>query len=184
MVALAQSDSAVHEDTRPDNNCDGDYTHNRLCYLDRTMNVRLWHKANCHCQCPLLGVKRTSRGHALMSANDPRGHQPSARLGHRLAVRVTSSSSSSSGTKPLPPHVGHCCSSFVPLSMTPSPLQAGQILVFTCAPPSRRSIGDQGLYGCLRSSHPAKWQPPEGPPRFLRSPECRVQPRPSYRPGS
>ena len=52
-------------------------------------------------------------------------------LGHRLAVRITSSSSSLSGTKPLPPHVGHCCSSSVPFSMTPSPLQSGQ--VFTCA---------------------------------------------------
>ena len=51
----------------------------------------------------------------------------------RLAVRVTSSSSSSSGTKPLPPHVGHCRSSSVPFSMTPSPLQSGQVLVFTCA---------------------------------------------------
>ena len=57
----------------------------------------------------------------------------SARLGHGPAVRVTSSSSSSSGTKPLPPHVGHCCSSSVPFSMTPSPLHSGQVLVFTCA---------------------------------------------------
>jgi hypothetical protein len=47
-------------------------------------------------------------------------------------VFITSSwSSSSSGTKPLPPHVGHCCSSSVPFSMTPSPLQSGQ--VFICA---------------------------------------------------
>src|SRR5947207_4021332 len=37
-----------------------------------------------------------------------------AGLGHQPAVRVTSSSSWSSGTKPLPPHVGHCCSSSVP----------------------------------------------------------------------
>jgi len=29
MVALAQSDSAIHEDTRPDDNCDVDYLHNR-----------------------------------------------------------------------------------------------------------------------------------------------------------
>ena len=43
----------------------------------------------------------------------------------------TSSSSLSSGTKPLPPHIGHCRSSSVPFSMTPSPLQSGQ--VFTCA---------------------------------------------------
>src|SRR5262249_36787899 len=27
-------------------------------------------------------------------------------------------------------------------------------------------------YGCLRSSFPAKWQPCEGPQRFLPSPEC------------
>jgi transposase len=32
-----------------------------------------------------------------------------------------------SGTKPLPPHLGHCCSSSVPFSMTPSPLQSGQV---------------------------------------------------------
>src|SRR5262245_18947982 len=38
---------------------------------------------------------------------------------------------SSSGTTPLPPHVGHCRSSSVPFSMTPSPLQSGQ--VFMCA---------------------------------------------------
>jgi len=31
-----------------------------------------------------------------------------------------------------PPHVGHCCSSSVPFSTTPSPLQSGQ--VFMCAP--------------------------------------------------
>ena len=54
-------------------------------------------------------------------------------MGRQLAVRVTSSSSSSSGTKPLPPHVGHCRSSSVPFSMTPSPLHSGQVLVFTCA---------------------------------------------------
>jgi hypothetical protein len=47
-------------------------------------------------------------------------------------VCITSSwPSSSSGTKPLPPHVGHCCSSSVPFSTTPSPLQSGQ--VFMCA---------------------------------------------------
>ena len=55
-----------------------------------------------------------------------------AGLYHQLAVRITPSlSPSSSGTKPLPPHVGHCCSSSVPFSMMPSPLQSGQ--VFTCA---------------------------------------------------
>jgi hypothetical protein len=37
MVALAQSDSAVYEDTRPgSNNCDGDYPHNCWWYLGRT----------------------------------------------------------------------------------------------------------------------------------------------------
>ena len=35
-------------------------------------------------------------------------------------------------TKPEPPHVGHCCSSSAPFSMTPSPLQSG--LVFMRAP--------------------------------------------------
>src|SRR6516225_4776353 len=55
------------------------------------------------------------------------------RIGHQPAVRVTSSSSFSSGTKPLPPHVGHCRSSSVPFSMTPSPLHSGQVFVFTCA---------------------------------------------------
>ena len=48
-------------------------------------------------------------------------------------VFITSSwPSSSSGTKPQPPHVGHCCSSSVPFSTTPSPLQSGQ--VFMLAP--------------------------------------------------
>src|SRR5215467_8148819 len=81
----------------------------------------------------------------------------------QLAVRVTSSSSSSSGTKPLPPHVGHCRSSSVPFSMTPSPLQSGQVLVFTCAslwsscepnPPTQRNapgkhrqLSDVGQFG-------------------------------------
>ena len=51
--------------------------------------------------------------------------------GYLMLVFITSSwSSSSSGTKPRPPHVGHCCSSSVP-STTPSPLQSGQ--VFMCA---------------------------------------------------
>jgi hypothetical protein len=50
-------------------------------------------------------------------------------------VCITSSwPSSSSGTKPLPPQVGHRCSSSVPFSMTPSPLQSGQ--VFKCEPHS------------------------------------------------
>jgi len=33
----------------------------------------------------------------------------------------------SSGTNPLPPQVGHRCSESVPFSMTPSPLQSGQV---------------------------------------------------------
>ena len=45
------------------------------------------------------------------------------------------------------------------------------------APLSQRSIGDQGLCGCLRPSRPAKWQAREGPPRFLQSPRCPFQPR-------
>jgi hypothetical protein len=36
MVALAQSDSAAPEDGRRGDNCDGDYPHNRWCYLGRT----------------------------------------------------------------------------------------------------------------------------------------------------
>src|SRR6516165_7152239 len=45
------------------------------------------------------------------------------------------------------------------------------------APPSRRSIADQGLHGCLTPNRPAKWQAREGPPRFLQSPRCPFQPR-------
>src|SRR6516162_5403991 len=103
-------------------------------------------------RCPLLRVKRTSAVHF-------------AGLDHQLAVRVTSSSSSSSGTKPLPPHVGHCRSSSVPFSMTPSPLQSGQVLVFTCAslwassraqtqcnaPGKHRQLSDVGQLGVMRS---------------------------------
>ena len=48
-------------------------------------------------------------------------------------VFITSSwPSSSSGTKPRPPHLGHCSSSSVPFSTTPSPLQSGQVSM--CAP--------------------------------------------------
>jgi hypothetical protein len=70
---------------------------------------------------------------SVMFAYDPKRTSAVhfAGLGHRLVVRITSSSSSLSGTKPLPPHVGHCCSSSVPFSMTPSPLHSGQ--VFKCA---------------------------------------------------
>ncbi len=53
------------------------------------------------------------------------------------AVRITPWSSSSLGTKPLPPHVGHCRSSSVPFSMTPSPLQSGQVFI-------RASCGHSG----------------------------------------
>jgi hypothetical protein len=43
-------------------------------------------------------------------------------------VFITSSLSSlSSGTNPLPPHVGHLCSLSVPFSITPSPLQSGHV---------------------------------------------------------
>jgi hypothetical protein len=103
---------------------------------------------------PRAGLGRTRRGDAqalgasvrcllvAQSGHSNRAHinrRPSAvyfaELRHQPAVRVTSSSSSSSGTTPLPPHVGHCCSSSVPFSMTPSPLHSGQ--VFTCASLSR-----------------------------------------------
>ena len=49
----------------------------------------------------------------------------------------TSSSSSLSGTKPQPPHVGHRCSSSVPLSTTPSPLQSGQVFICPSTPPKK-----------------------------------------------
>src|SRR5262245_9161304 len=42
---------------------------------------------------------------------------------------ISSWLSSSSGTKPLPPHVGHRRSSSVPFSTTPSPLQSGQVFM-------------------------------------------------------
>jgi hypothetical protein len=48
----------------------------------------------------------------------------------RLVFITSSWPSSSSGTKPQPPHVGHCCSSSVPFSMTPSPLQSGQVFMW------------------------------------------------------
>ena len=51
--------------------------------------------------------------------------------GRDVFITPSWSSSSSFGTKPLPPHVRHCCSSSVPFSMTPSPSQSGQ--VFMCA---------------------------------------------------
>src|SRR5262245_10300085 len=71
--------------------------------------------------------------------------------------RITSSSSSSSGTKPLPPHVGHCRSSSVPFSTTPSPLQSGQ--VFMCAPhknttAGRMRVASANAYGSANSPSP------------------------------
>src|SRR5215207_2879518 len=55
-------------------------------------------------------------------------------------------SSLSSGTKPLPPHVGHCFSSAVPLSMTPSPLQSGQVFLSASrSPPVPRRARFDGL---------------------------------------
>jgi Trypsin-like peptidase domain len=62
--------------------------------------------------------------------NNPYGRRYEGSVTWR-AETVATGQLSSSGTKPLPPHVGHCCSSSVPFSTTPSPLQSGQ--VFTCA---------------------------------------------------
>jgi hypothetical protein len=45
------------------------------------------------------------------------------------------------------------------------------------APPSRRSIGGQGLPGCLRPSRPTTWGVREGPPRFLLLRRHRFQSR-------
>ena len=60
------------------------------------------------------------------------GHVRFALSGRGSDVFMISSwPSSSSGTKPLPPHVGHRCSSSAPFSTTRSPLQSGQ--VFMCA---------------------------------------------------
>jgi len=56
---------------------------------------------------------------------------PQGAVGHVIVLITSSWSPSSSGTKPHPPHVGHRCSSSAPFSMTPSPLQSGQ--VFMCA---------------------------------------------------
>src|SRR5215470_10251038 len=57
----------------------------------------------------------------------------------------------------------------------PQPVRYGRIRM--SAPPSRRSTADQGLHGCLRPNRPAKCQVREGPPRFLQSPRCPLQPR-------
>src|SRR6516164_7775821 len=102
---------------RESNHSDGITDQKSLQRTSATKSAQSGHPRALN-QCPLLGVKRTSAVHF-------------AGLDHQPAVRVTSSSSSSSGTKPLPPHVGHCCSSSVPFSTTPSPLQSGQ--VFKCA---------------------------------------------------
>jgi len=95
--------------------------------------VRYWHKADFSTASIVsaLSGKAEIGTWPYMSVPDPSRTLAVAGLGRQLAVHVTSSSSSSSGTKPLPPHLGHCCSSSVPFSMTPSPLQSGQ--VFTCA---------------------------------------------------
>ena len=56
----------------------------------------------------------SSWGHSLPACRLPQ----QAQFG--CLVCITSSwPSSSSGTKPQPPHVGHCCSSSVPFSATP-----------------------------------------------------------------
>jgi len=42
MDALAQSESFVHEDTRPGDNCDGDCFHNCQCYLGRKLRPNIF----------------------------------------------------------------------------------------------------------------------------------------------
>jgi hypothetical protein len=76
-----------------------------------------------------LGSTRFSSGAVAL---DQRGFAVLAAA--RALVLITSSlflSSLSSGTKPLPPHLGHCTSSSVPFSTTPSPLQSGQVFMST-----------------------------------------------------
>ena len=80
-------------------------------------------------------------------AGGPRS-QSAAQVQFGCLVCITSSwPSSSSGTKPEPPHVGHCCSSSVPFSMTPSPLQSGQ--VFMGAPHGDPTIAASIFAGAL-----------------------------------
>src|SRR6476620_5489885 len=74
-----------------------------------------------------------------------------------LVLITSSRPSPSSGTKPQPPHVGHCCSSSMPFSATPSPLQSGQ--VFMCAPRGMRTKGPAmwaGLSTHTHTSHSAE----------------------------
>jgi len=73
---------------------------------------------------------------------------------------------------PLLPAIGSCG------------LGVGPSWIRTPARPSRRSIGGQGLRGCLRSSHPAKLGVCEGPPRFLLLRRHRSRPRLSCYRGS
>ena len=88
-------------------------------------------------------TRRLRRGGAWSERDRPTGESARTKCERCLStaaqaqfgclVFITSSCwSSSSGTKPRPPHVGHCCSSSVPFSTTPSPLQSGQ--VFMCTP--------------------------------------------------
>ena len=71
-------------------------------------------------------------------------HQPCAYLiafaaprtvPNQLVLITSSLSSLSSGTNPLPPHVGHLCSLSVPFSITPSPLQSGHVFCAMWTPP-------------------------------------------------
>ena len=75
-------------------------------------------------------------------------------------------------TPPLLPAIGSCG------------LGVGPSRIRTPARPSRRSIGGQGLRGCLRSSHPAKSGVCEGPPQFLLLRRHRFRPRLSCYRGS
>jgi hypothetical protein len=104
-------------------------------------------------ECPLMAHSRqrslhrtclllTQSGHwgPTLWGDCPASPTAAARAQFGCVVCITSSRpSSSSGTKPLPPQVGHCRSSSVPFSMTPSPLQSGQ--VFMCAPHENATAG-------------------------------------------
>ena len=79
----------------------------------------------------LNGYQQPREWHVRVASQSSAARMLRKQVGIPDTVRITFSSSSSSGTKPLPPHVGHCRSSSVPFSMTPSPLQSGQ--VFTSA---------------------------------------------------
>jgi hypothetical protein len=86
-----------------------------------------------------LSVHRRSDGTATLGTSSLSGaHSQTCKYGTYDGFRgwgfvfSTLSWPSSSATKPQPPHFGRCCSSSVPFSTTPSPLQSGQ--VFMCAP--------------------------------------------------